>query len=366
MTPSEARKVTPVPAELLALVPAPTDKNVTIRPHTPDVEGETMPLIVNKTKRTAWQTKKLAAKLKGYSMSETLSNDSAFILNHIAYKLDDPQAEQIRSPRRLVYDGHGDCDCYAVFLGTLLLNQGIKFRFRIAQYANSGGDWTHIYVVVPKDQSFKGSLTSRSQYYVLDPVTNSHNYEVPFLKKLDITMSLQYLDGISRQSERTIGRLGACASQSESIQQSSSTQILDLRRFVDTHTVIDKGFVPTQQLLEANFWPYEQLVDTQTNAGYFHVSSPSGMIKVAPVLTQAEAQQLKDIMEQRVSVPKEAFTSEPAPAPQSTAWLSMLLTSIGIIASLKGGGGAVGGLSGPPKKHIKRAVSRRSIPTVKI
>src|SRR5687767_11404402 len=130
LVPAAQRRVKPMPAELRGLVPPPTDANITVKPGSPDVLKDTMPLIISKVKRTLYQTKKLAAKLKGPTLADTLRNDSNFILQFIKYRKDDAAHEQIRSPRRLVYDAAGDCDCFAVFLASILSNQGIKFRFR--------------------------------------------------------------------------------------------------------------------------------------------------------------------------------------------------------------------------------------------
>ncbi len=168
------------------------------------MERDTMPAIIDKVKRTAYQVRRLAGRLLGSSLQETLRNDSELILKHIAYAKDAANHEQLRSPRRLLYEGKGDCDCFAVTLGALLLNQGIDFRFRITQYPSSRGQWSHIYVVVPVNQSSPRFLV-RSDYVVLDPVTNEHDKEVPFTKKRDYNMSLQFLDGFNR-----VGSLGAC------------------------------------------------------------------------------------------------------------------------------------------------------------
>lgn len=364
MTPSEARTVVPIPAELRKLVPLPTDANVTVKKQCPDVEEDTMPLIVTKARRTSWQTRQLAKALKGSSLSSTLSNDSNFILKYIAYRLDSPMHEQVRSPRRLVADGRGDCDCFAVFLATLLINQGIEFRFRIAQYADSGGDWSHIYIVVPKDQSFRGSLTDRSTYYVLDPVTNKHNFEATYTKKRDITMGLQFLDGFS--SRPTLGRLGACTVE-ETVTPAT------LRKFVDTDLVILSGLVPTRQLLDQKFYPYEAKVDTASNTGYFVVLSPSGPVNVATVLTKAEAEQLESIMSSPVSTSSlttnqvQKNTEAVEPKSSGTNWLGIILSGIGIVASMNPAKNqnAGAGLSGH-KRALSKSAPKSKYQTLKM
>lgn len=362
MSPGSYRPVKPIPPALLALVPQPEDNNITVKKSFPDVEADTMPLIVDKTKRTAWQTRKLAAKLKAPTLAATLANDSAFILDYISYKHDAAAHEQVRSPRRLVYDRAGDCDCFAVCIATLLLNQGIKFRFRLAQYPTSGGEWTHIYIVVPKDQSYTGVLSSRSQYYVLDPVTNRHDYEVAFTKKKDVTMSLQFLDGLPRKA-RELGMLGACT-----VDQSTSP--FTLRRLVDTESVIDAGLVPTQNLLEERGAVYEQHLDPATNNTYFTVFTPAGTVNVATVITKQDAAQLVNMLagstttsseQQQAQQPQQqanAGTSQVNVQQGSTNWIGYVLAGLSIVASLKPGGAAA--VSGIPSK--KSNARRKVVP----
>ena len=166
LVPAADRKVRPMPASLRNLVPPPTGENENVKSADADPIYDTVPFIRKVVGRTLYQTKKLAAKLKGNSTLETARNDFNFIYDYIRYKLDDSGIEQVRSPRRLIYEAAGDCDCFATLLSSLLTNQGIDHSLRVAAY--NGNDWTHIYVIVP----YRGS------YITLDPVTNEFNYEV--------------------------------------------------------------------------------------------------------------------------------------------------------------------------------------------
>ena len=80
-------------------------------------------------------TAKLAPILKGKSLEETLRNNWNFVYNHIQYKLDTPGIEELRRPARTWAERKSgvDCDCYTIFLCTLLLNQGIEPVIRIVQ-----------------------------------------------------------------------------------------------------------------------------------------------------------------------------------------------------------------------------------------
>lgn len=189
-SPASTRKTRPVPAWALALVPKPTGKNETVLSGQEQVERDTIPLIKSKIKRTLWHTKKLAPKLKGTTLEETLRNDWNFIFDHIKYVKDAPGTEQVRSPRRLIHDGRGDCDCFVVTLSSLLHNQGIPHKLRIIKQ-NGASHWSHVYVVVPKPGG---------GYYTLDPVTHKFDYEPPHSQTKDFTMALEYLDGLADET----------------------------------------------------------------------------------------------------------------------------------------------------------------------
>lgn len=278
MVPAESRSVKPMPPELKGLVPAPVDKNITVKSSTPDVEKDTMPLIVQKAKRTAYQTKKLAVKLKGATLADTLHNDSNFVLDYIKYRKDDEDHEQIRSPRRLVYDGQGDCDCFAVFLATLLINQGIEFRFRITKYKD-GDDWGHIYIVVPKNQRHATAtdFSDRSNYYVLDPVTNRHDHEVNFVEKKDFNMALQYLDGIP--SMAGLNGLGCeCGVKSNNGNGNDHKQEYYV---VPSKTLQFRGLIRTPELLDKLALPYTEKSNPDGTL-YYDVVTPSGVKQITP------------------------------------------------------------------------------------
>jgi hypothetical protein len=319
-TPGSDRPVTPVPRTLLGLVPKPTDTVVTVKPTTPDVERDTIPLIVDKAKRTAWQVKKLAKELKGNSIEKTLANNSKFILDHIAYVKDDPAHEQIRSPRRTIHDGKGDCDCFSVLLAALLINQGIKFKFRIASYANKPGSWTHIYIVVPKNQ--KTLATGAGQYFTLDPVTNRHNYEVNFLRKKDYDMALQSLDGF-----------GECTPEYSSLKPSEMLPV---------KTLLNRGYVITSEFLTAKRIPFT--ADTQGNV---FLKTRNGIQKLPSMLSPDQVKQLR-----QQSLPVNGLAAAPPPSPGgSSSWLWISALAIGAIAVFGSGSPSLQGQE-KIKKHV--------------
>lgn len=146
----------------------------------------TMDYIPKVVERTLSHTKRLAAALKGKNVYETCSNLWQFVYQHIQYRKDRPGYEQIRSPARAWHDrGQGvDCDCYSVFISSVLTNLGIPHTLRITKYKQA--HFQHIYPIVPHEGS----------YITMDCVTDSFDYEVPYSEKKDYPMELQYLDGI--------------------------------------------------------------------------------------------------------------------------------------------------------------------------
>lgn len=331
LVPAGDRQVRPVPSYLLALVPPPTDNMITVKPSVPDVESDTMPLIINKAKRTAYQVKKLAAKLKGNTISQTLRNNSDFILKHIKYVKDAPNHEQIRSPRRLIHEGKGDCDCFAVTLAALLINQGIKFRFRIAQYASNPGTWAHIYIVVPTDQSYNGPLTERDQYTVLDPVTNLHNHEVTVLRKRDYTMALQFLDGIGQAN------MGACAKEGVKVNPVTFTtrQNIAAVEMKKTTDVLDKAGIDYLHNLDEN------------NNPSVVVNTPKGAVKLPTTIDTNQVASLTQTLTQAKSeATPENIQSE---IPISKTGAAAIVASVLALAWWSFSGSGSGNLNGPPK-----------------
>lgn len=290
---AENRAVTPVPQWAKALVPKPEGSNQTVVAEHEDTVRDTMPLIKNKIYRTLNHTKKLAPRLKGSTTTDTARKDWNFIFNHIKYVKDEPGKEQIRSPRRLIHDGKGDCDCFTVTLSSLLINQGIPHFLRIMKEEE---EWSHIYIVIPKDGNIKKKLTSRDQYIVLDCVTHKFDFEPPHKTTKDFPMALQYLDGLGQTDK-------ACPTKPVAQR---------LRRFIYTEQVLEKGLVPTKQFLEQHKIP----ALPQDN-GSLAVTTPSGLVTVPSIITPEQAEKLitevkgaEAVEQMKASVPAELVKAE--------------------------------------------------------
>jgi hypothetical protein len=166
------------------LFPVATGKNTTII-RSADV-NDTVAFIPKVVKQTLSDTEKIAQQLKDVSVRETCKNIWHFVYEHINYRKDQDGYEQIRSPARAWRDRMNgvDCDCYSVFISSILSNLHIPHLLRITKYHRDY--FQHIYPVVTLPE---GNIT-------IDCVTDQFDYEVPYSEKKDYPMELQFLNGL--------------------------------------------------------------------------------------------------------------------------------------------------------------------------
>lgn len=165
------------------------------------------------------QTEKLAKKLQGKTVFETVNNIYGFLYHHIQYKVDG-QLQQLRSPAcawKQRYTGV-DCKSYTIFAMCLLRNMGITAAIRQVRQPGSNADlWTHVYAVVPIDQrstNFPKDLKDKGKYLVID-ATRHVNEEVDFLESKDKIMQSHQYVGLAAPSMSFVGRgkVGKAAAQ---------------------------------------------------------------------------------------------------------------------------------------------------------
>lgn len=134
-------------------------------------------------------TSKIAQVLKQTNLENTLKAVFEFIYKHIQYKMDSPFEEQIRRPARSWADRQSgvDCDCYTVFISSVLTNLRIPHYLRMTAYNKNRG-FQHIYVVVPK--TIGASMDKKANYFTVDPVLDSFDAEKPFMRKKDRFMNV--------------------------------------------------------------------------------------------------------------------------------------------------------------------------------
>lgn len=165
------------------LFPKAEGENKTIRKNA-DVT-HTVAFIPKVVNETLHHTKQIAQRLKGTNTYESCSNIWHFVYQHIAYRKDQEGYEQIRSPARAWHDRHKgvDCDCYSVFISSILTNLRIPHILRITKYHRDY--FQHIYPVV----------VLNGKEIPIDCVTDKFDYEVPYSQNKDYPMDLQYLNG---------------------------------------------------------------------------------------------------------------------------------------------------------------------------
>lgn len=148
-------------------------------------------------------TKRIAVVLKQPNLLQQCKTIWDFGFNHIQYKLDDPHEEQIRRPARTWADRTSgvDCDCYSVFISTILLNLGIRHYIRMTAYNTQRG-FQHVYVIVPKTPT--SNLEKRSDYIVIDCVMDAFDSEKPFIYKKDKEMTPANSAGLNGFSARSL------------------------------------------------------------------------------------------------------------------------------------------------------------------
>ena len=152
----------------------------------------------------SYQTEKIALQLKGRTVEETANNIYNFLYSHVQYKADG-QLQQLRSPAcTWAQRKEGvDCKSYSVFASSILSNLGITHAIRqVRQAYFYPEEFTHVYVVVFKDQSNK-NYDSNAPTFVID-ATKHENTEVNFIDKVDIQMiNLKHVGLNAPQDSRT-------------------------------------------------------------------------------------------------------------------------------------------------------------------
>jgi hypothetical protein len=148
--------------------------------------SDTVAFIPMVVKKCRWQVEAYVnLELQGLNTFDACEKLWHFVKQHIAYEKDERGIEQVRSPRRLIHDAKGDCDCFTTFIDTCLSVLNIPTINRITKYKENF--FQHIYPIVP---------IGNGNYITMDCVVDNFNYEEPYTEKKDYNMDLQFLDGI--------------------------------------------------------------------------------------------------------------------------------------------------------------------------
>lgn len=138
---------------------------------------DTVKLMEKMVKDYKNDTEIIAQLLVKGTLFETLENIWNFCYSHIQYHPDKEGLEELRRPAVSWAERKKgvDCDCFSIFISSILTNLKIPHEFRVTKYT---ADWQHVYVFVPVTQ---GNI-------ILDPVLDAFNYEKEYTKKFDYKM----------------------------------------------------------------------------------------------------------------------------------------------------------------------------------
>ncbi|PTB98010.1 hypothetical protein C9994_00185 [Marivirga lumbricoides] len=167
--------------EFNRLIPRSIIRDEVIRPAGKAKLHHTINLIREIVPETKADTRLLAQHLKGQTIRETCRNIWNFVYNHIQYARDKAGIEQVRRPSRTWADRRKgvDCDCYSVFISSILTNLNIPHQLRITKYGGKP-NFQHIYPIV---------TLGNGAYITLDCVTDYFDFEVPYSDVMDFDLS---------------------------------------------------------------------------------------------------------------------------------------------------------------------------------
>lgn len=234
-------------------------------------QKDTLAVMEKLVKANQHQTKRIADKLKGNNLINTLSNLWHFLYEHVQYTLDKDGVEQLRTPLRTWSDRAAgvDCDCYSIFISSVLTNLGIPHAFRMTKYS---GDWQHVYVVVPKDGK-QTSLQAHATYFVVDPVKDQFNAEHPYSLKFDRFMNIPI---------NTLSGMGATTCETKEA----------LVEYEDVAAIERAGMFVTEKVLDDAGVLYSRTT-TADGSPAISTTAPDGTAIMLPtVISEAQAQTL--------------------------------------------------------------------------
>ncbi len=110
-----------------------------------DVE-DIVQVILEGDKVSAPFTRKFAKTFKG-PIEEVLFDIWNFTRSNISYVQDNPGFEKVKSPGATWKDRFGDCKSLSIFVGSILKNLKIPYKYRVAFYDANHPNQGHIYPI---------------------------------------------------------------------------------------------------------------------------------------------------------------------------------------------------------------------------
>lgn len=170
------------------LIPKTTCKPTVLGKGMTDFSVSEMAKIV---KKYFLQLSKIAPLLRNGSLQQTCNAIHKWTYDHFQYKAD-KETQFLRSPScswHVRYEGI-DCKSYSILASSILVNLGIAHYIRrIKQPGFYPELWTHVYVIVPKDQK-TGKLSSG--YYTIDGTVATQDESI-YTDKSDLFMGMQHI-----------------------------------------------------------------------------------------------------------------------------------------------------------------------------
>lgn len=141
---------------------------------------ETIRVIKRVIDEYKYQVEPLAKHLKANTIEQSCFNIWHFIVHNIKYNFDLAGKEEIRTPARSWKDrfNRADCEDYAVFAASLLINMGYSPKLRIVAF-NNKPQYQHIYIM--------------ANNICIDAVLHTFNSQPPNITK---TMDIEVLSGL--------------------------------------------------------------------------------------------------------------------------------------------------------------------------
>ena len=127
-------------------------------------------------------------------LEELCRSIHSFLYHHIQYAIDE-EAQLLRAPACTWASRNSGVDCksYTIFASTILLNAGITHYMRRIRQSHQPDGFTHVYVVVPKNQK-TAKLTQG--YYTIDGTIPQFS-EPPYLEADDILITPKKLQALA-------------------------------------------------------------------------------------------------------------------------------------------------------------------------
>ncbi|RRO19673.1 hypothetical protein [Flavobacteriaceae bacterium 14752] len=255
-------------------------------------------LIAELAKKHRKQTQKWAKRLKKPTTQQTVNGDYKFLYDHFQYKAD-AEKQNLKSPKcawSKRFDGI-DCKTYSLIASTLLLNQNINHYIRkIKQPGFIEDQYTHVYVIVPKDQ--KTNKLNKG-YYVVDATTHD-NKEPLFIEKYDVFMEAMPhygLNGLAMsnisQSIKAMEKLADILNDAGVLKSITDAMLIRVNRFVN------KGIDPVIAISRNGIVIEGQL---------FRFQQPGQKIEIPEIFVQTKSQGLQRAVNSSLSKNAE-FTS---------------------------------------------------------